>query len=86
VRVFKVIVIMGAEDVGGDDRGEVASVLLVVSLVLNIDHTLSVSITKVGFVRRTVVDHGLINGIGGLVGENTCGKAGHELLDLHGIE
>lgn len=33
VRVDQVEVVMGSKDVGGDDRGEVASVLLVVGAV-----------------------------------------------------
>jgi hypothetical protein len=83
VRVLEVIVVVGTKDVGGNDRGEVAAILLVVCLVLDIDHTLSVGIAKVGLVRRTVVDHGLIDRVGGLVGEDAGGKAGNYLLDLY---
>jgi len=81
VRVLEIIVVVGTKDVGGNDRGEVAAILLVVCLVLDIDHTLSVGIAKVGLVRRTVVDHGLIDRVGGLVGEDAGGKAGNNLLD-----
>lgn len=50
--------------------------------VLNINHALAVSITKVGFVRRTIVNHGFINRISGLIRENASGQTRHDLLDL----
>jgi hypothetical protein len=74
VRILEIVVIVGTVDVGRDDRGEVASVLLVVCLVLDINHTLSVSITEVGLVRRTVVDHGFVDGVASLVRENAGRK------------
>jgi len=82
VGILKIVVVMGTKDVGRNDRGEVAAILLVVSLVLNINHTLGVSVAKVGLVRRTIVNHGLVDGVAGLVGENASGKAGNNLLDL----
>lgn len=51
-------------------------------LVVDVDHTLTVSVTKVGLVRRTVMDHGLVDRIGGLVREDTGGKTRDDLLDL----
>lgn len=50
--------------------------------VHDIDHALGVGVTVVGVVGRTLVDHGLVNGVGGLVGENASGQAGDDLLDL----
>jgi len=74
VRILKIVVIVGTVNVGRDDGGKVASVLLVVCLVLDINHTLSVSITEVGLVRRTVVNHGFVDGIASLVRENASRK------------
>lgn len=51
-------------------------------LVVDVDHTLTVSITKVGVMRRTVVDHSLVDGISSLIRENTGGKTRDNLLDL----
>jgi hypothetical protein len=74
MRILKIVVIVGSENIGRDDGSEVASVLLIVCLVLDINHTLSVSITEVGLVRRTVVDHGFVNGVASLVREDAGGK------------
>lgn len=52
-----------------------ASILLVVSLVHHINHTLGVGVAIVGGVWWAIVDHGLINWVSGLVRENTSGKA-----------
>lgn len=70
MRVLEVVVVVRTEDVGRHDRGEVAAVLFVVGTVGNVDHTLSVGVPKVGVVRGTVVDHGFVDGIGSLVGED----------------
>jgi hypothetical protein len=83
MRILKRVVIVRTINISRDDRSEVASVLLVVCLVLDINHTLSVSITKVGLVRRAVMDHGFINGVGSLVRENAGGKTRNNLLDLY---
>lgn len=50
--------------------------------VLNINHTLAISIAKVRFVRRAIVDHGFIDRISGLIGENASRQTRHDLLDL----
>ena len=51
----------------------------------DIDHALGVRVAIVGAVRRALVDHGLVNGVRCLVGEDARGKARDALLDL-GIE
>lgn len=53
VGLFEVEVVVRTEDVGGDDRGELAAVLLVVTLVHHVDHTLGVGVTVVGGVWGT---------------------------------
>jgi len=82
VAVLEVVVIVGSVDVGGDNAGEVAAVLLVVGLVEDINHPLGIGVAKVGGMRGPVVDHGLVDGVGGLVREDAGGEAGDHLGDL----
>ena len=77
--LLDVEVVVRPEHVTGDDGGEHAAVLLVVGLVLDVDHPLGVGVAEVGGVRRTVVDHGLVYGVGRLVGEDAGGEAGDQL-------
>ena len=58
------------------------SVLLIVALVHDIDHTFGVGVTVVGGVRWAIVDHGLINGVGGLVRKDACREARDDLLNF----
>ena len=75
-------VVVRAVDVGGDDGGEVAPVLLSVGAVQGIDEALGVGVSLIGWVGRTIVEHGLIDGIARLVGEDAGGEEGYELLHL----
>lgn len=75
-------VVVRTVDVRRNDGGEVAAVFLGVQTVKNLDHTLSVRIAFVGEVRRTVVHHRFVNGIGSLVGENAGRETRDELLHL----
>ena len=56
--------------------------MLIVALVHDIDHTFGVGVTVVGGVRRTIVDHGLVNGVGGLVRKDACREARDDLLNF----
>ena len=56
VRVVQVVVIVRAIDVGRNDAGKAAAVLLKVRFVLDINHALGIRIAKVALVRRPVVD------------------------------
>ncbi len=49
------VVIVRTIDIGGDDGGVVAPILLVVALVQHVNHALRIRITSVGRVRGTVV-------------------------------
>lgn len=49
-------VVVRAVDVGGDDRGVVAAVLLLVAAVHHVDHAFGIGVSFVGSVRRAVVD------------------------------
>lgn len=60
--IFKVKVVIGAEDVGGNDRSVPEAMLIMVTFVHDVQHALSVAIALVGGMRRPVVDL--------LVGEN----------------
>jgi len=75
-------VVVRAVDVGGDDGGEVAPVLLGVGAVHGVDEALGVGVSLVGGMGRSVVEHGLVDGVTRLVGEDAGGEEGHELLHL----
>lgn len=51
-------------------------------LVEDVDHALGVRVAKVGVVRYSVVDHGLVDRVRRLVGEDARGQARHDLLDV----
>lgn len=53
-----------------------------VAAVEDVDHTLRVRVSLVASVRGAVVDHGLVDGVGGLVGEDARRQARHQLDDL----
>jgi hypothetical protein len=61
-------VIVRPKDVGRHHRGPFAAVLVGVTSVLHVDHPLGVGVARVGRVRRSVVDHGLVDGIPAGVG------------------
>lgn len=82
VAVLQVVVVMGAIHIGGDHAGEVAAILLIVGPVEDINHPLGIRVAKVGVMRGPIVDHGLINGIGGLVREDAGGQTRDHLGDL----
>jgi len=69
-------VIIGSVNVGGDDGGEVAPVLLGVGPVHGIDEPFGVGVSLVGGVGWTIVEHGLVDGVGRFVGEDACGEHG----------
>lgn len=56
--------------------------LYLVAAVEDVDHALRVRVPLVAGVRGPVVDHGLIDGVGGLVGEDARRQARHQLHDL----
>lgn len=53
-----------------------------VAAVEHVDHALGVRVPFVAGVRRAIVHHGLVDGVGGLVGEDARRQAGHQLLHL----
>ncbi len=58
VAVLQVEVVVGAEDVGWDDAGEHAAVLLVVGLVGDVNDALCMGIATVGVVGFAIVNLG----------------------------
>ncbi len=82
MRILEVEVIMRTVDVSGDDGGELAAILLCIRVVRDINHALGVSVGAVREVWRTVVHHGLVDGVRGLVREDTSRETGDELLHL----
>lgn len=75
-------VVVRAVDVSWDDGGEIAPVLLGVGAVHGVDEALGVGVSLVGGMGRSVVKHGLIDGISRLVGKNAGGKERYEFLHL----
>jgi hypothetical protein len=56
--------------------------LLIVSVVLDINETLGVAVAKVRWMRRTIVDHGLVNWIRRFVWKDTSRQTGNHFLHL----
>ena len=82
VSALNLVVIVGTVDVGGHDCGEVASVLLGIQTIHHLDHSLGVGVAFVGIVWRTQMNHGFIDGVGRLIGEDARRKTRNELLHL----
>lgn len=49
-------------------------------LVLHVNHALGVRVAKIGVVRRTIVNHRLVDGVCGLVREDARGETRDNLL------
>ena len=75
-------VVVFSVDVCGDDGGKVASVFFRIGTIHGVDHAFCVSVSLVGVMGWSVVNHGLVDGIGRLVRENTRAQHADELLDL----
>ena len=60
-------IIVRPEDVGGNHRGVVPTMLRFVTAIEDVEHTLGVGIAKVGRVRRAVMNHRFVNGISGCI-------------------
>lgn len=54
--ILQVEVVKGAVDIGGDDWGEGAAMLLIVGLVHDVHHPLGHAVAIVGVVWRSIVD------------------------------
>ena len=75
-------VIMWAINVGGDDGGEVTSIFFRICSVHGINESFGVGISLVTGMRRAVVKHGFVDGVGCFVGEDACGEHGNEFDNL----
>ena len=51
-------------------------------LILYIDQAFRIGVSKITFMRRSVMDLGFIQRVFDLVGENTCGKARYKFCDF----
>jgi ethanolamine ammonia-lyase large subunit len=70
------IIVMSPVNVGGDDGGKVASIFLSVGSTHGINKSFGVGVSFIGEVRGAVVNHGFVNGVACLVGEDAGGKTG----------
>jgi len=75
-------VVMRSVNVGGDDAGEVASILFMVGPVHGVNEAFGIGVPFIGGVWRSIVEHGLIDGVGGFVGEDAGGEHGDEFGDF----
>ena len=66
---------MRTKDIGGDHRCEMATMLLVISVILDINQPFGITVSKIRRVWWTAMNHCLINGISCFVRENAGGKA-----------
>ena len=66
-------VVMRSINVGGNNAGKVATILFGVGTIQGINEALGVGISLIGRMRRTIVQHGFVNGIGRLVGKDAGG-------------
>ena len=79
--ILEVEVVMRSVNVTRYHRGELASVLLRVSPIHYVDHSLGVAVPKVGVVRGAVVYHGLVDRIGRFVRKNAGGETRDNFVD-----
>jgi len=82
VSILNAKVVMRSVDVGRDDGCEVTSVLLGVGSVHGVNESFGVGIALVTGMGWAVVEHGLVDGVFGFVGEDACGEHGDEFGDL----
>ena len=80
--ILNVKVVVGAVNVGRNDAGKVAIVFLGVGTVHRIDQPFGVGVSFVTGMWWSIVQHGLVDGIGCLVGEDTGTEKGDQFLDL----
>jgi len=50
-----------------------------VTAIHDVNHSFGVAVAEVGVVRRSIMDHRLVDGIGRFVREDTSGEARHHL-------
>jgi hypothetical protein len=79
---LNVEIVMRPINIGRNDRGEVTAVFLGVGSAHGINEPLGVGISLVTGVRWSVMQHGLVDGIGGLIGEYAGAEETDEFLDL----
>ena len=75
-------VIVRTIDIRGNDGCEVTPILLGVGSVHGIDESFCVRISLVGRVGWTIVEHGFVDWVGGLVREDACREHGNEFGNL----
>ena len=80
MRVLKMVVVVRPIYVCGNHAPKITAIVLTVGTALDFQHTLGVSIRIVGMVRRPVVQHGFVDGVGCTVWKYTCGETGDEFF------
>jgi hypothetical protein len=75
-------VVMWSINVGGDNGRKVASIFFRICSVHGINETFGIRVAFVRGVGWTVVKHGFVNGIGGLVGKDAGGEHTDKFFNL----
>lgn len=75
-------IVVFSVNVGGDDGGKVAIVLFGVGSIHGVNQTFGIGVSLVGWMRRPVVQHGLIDWIRRFVWEDTGTQKADQFLDI----
>lgn len=82
VTILNAEIIEWTINVGGDNRGKVAPILFGIGTIHGINEAFGVGVTFVGGVGWTIVQHGFVDRVGGLVGKDASGEHGDEFFDF----
>ena len=82
VSILNAKIIVRSVDIRGNDGCEVTSVLLGVGSVHGIDKSFCIRVSLVGWMRWTIVKHGLVDRVRSLVGKDACREHGNEFGNL----
>ena len=78
-------VVIRTKYIGRNNRRKQTTMLLIVSMVQDVNHSLGIGVAQMGGVGRSIVNHGLINGICCFIRENARRQTGDDLLNSHVI-
>ena len=80
--LFNTKIVVRSINVGGNNGGKIASIFFGIGTIHGINQSFGIGIAFVGRMRRSIVQHGFINGIRRLVGKNARAQKADELLNL----
>ena len=77
VSILNAKIILRSVDIRGNDGCEVTPILLGVGSVHCIDKSFCIRVSLVGWMRWTIVKHGLVDRVRSLVGKDACREHGN---------